>query len=271
MPNRILREGILASEAVERIADQPNVEVFYRRLHSVVDDYGRFSAHPSLLRAALYPLRLDKVADVDVAEYLSACAAAQLIHLYSVDAKPYLEVRNFKQRTRAMKSKYPPLPFDSQRTAECGHPSDKRRSDDGRVRTETETDTEARVGDGGAMRRRGAGTGRNGPQALPDAANWSHAEAFTVAWERHRKHRANQPLQAVAQTFIGRNGSLDWGRLESAHPAYCEYWAARGWDFCGLTLLEWIDAGMPEPPPKPAEGATGRQAQLDAEWERLSQ
>ncbi len=48
MPNRILREGILTSERVNLLSWE--AEVFYRRLMSVVDDYGRFHAHPALLR-----------------------------------------------------------------------------------------------------------------------------------------------------------------------------------------------------------------------------
>ena len=48
MPNRILREGILTSERIERL-DWAE-EVFYRRVMSVVDDYGRYYARPALLR-----------------------------------------------------------------------------------------------------------------------------------------------------------------------------------------------------------------------------
>jgi hypothetical protein len=59
MPNRVLREGILTSERVNAL-DWP-AEVFYRRLMSVVDDFGRYWAKPELLRAGLYPLHHDKV------------------------------------------------------------------------------------------------------------------------------------------------------------------------------------------------------------------
>src|SRR5208283_2944494 len=107
MPNRILREGILTSEAVNRIADRPAVEVFYRRLHSAVDDYGRHPAHPSLLRAALYPLRLDSVTNAMVSEYLVACAEAGLVQVYEVAEKNFLEIANFRQQKRAQRSKWP--------------------------------------------------------------------------------------------------------------------------------------------------------------------
>jgi hypothetical protein len=39
MPSRLLREGILDSEAVNALSFA--AEVFYRRLMSVVDDFGR--------------------------------------------------------------------------------------------------------------------------------------------------------------------------------------------------------------------------------------
>ena len=108
MPNRILREGILSSERVDRIAWEPPVEVTYRRLYSVADDFGRFTAHPSLVRAAIYPLRLDAYTDAQIGEHLRACESAGLIRLYAVENKPYLEVLSFNQRTRAKRSKYPP-------------------------------------------------------------------------------------------------------------------------------------------------------------------
>ena len=58
MPNRVIREGILTSERIEMLGWAE--EVFYRRLMSVVDDFGRYYARPALLRAACYPLLLTK-------------------------------------------------------------------------------------------------------------------------------------------------------------------------------------------------------------------
>jgi hypothetical protein len=104
MPHRILREGILTSDAVDRLT--PPAEVFYRRLMSVVDDYGRFDARPSILRAACFPLRIDKVREADISRWLTECETAGLIALYAVDEKPY--VLYHKVATpRAKHSKYP--------------------------------------------------------------------------------------------------------------------------------------------------------------------
>ena len=109
MPSRILREGILTSERVNKLA--PQAELFYRRLMSVVDDFGRYYAHPALLRAACYPLRVDEVSEADIASWLTEVESAGLIALYAVDGKRYLEIIDFRQQVRAKESKFlaPPI------------------------------------------------------------------------------------------------------------------------------------------------------------------
>ncbi len=115
MPNRMLREGILSSEAVNSLNWEE--EVFYRRLMSVVDDYGRYDARPAVLRAALYGMKLDSMRENSVQRCLAKCEAARLLVLYSVDGKPYLELLRFDQRVRAKKSKYPPMPAGCEQAA----------------------------------------------------------------------------------------------------------------------------------------------------------
>lgn len=116
MPNRILREGILTSERVALLA-WPE-EVFYRRLMSLVDDFGRYYAKESLLRAHLYPLQLDKVSDSDIGKWLTACVNAALVRVYPAkDGKRYLELADFRQQVRAKESKFPA--FDPQMRDAC--------------------------------------------------------------------------------------------------------------------------------------------------------
>lgn len=105
MPNRVLREGILTSERVNLLS--LDGEVFYRRLMSVVDDFGRYTAHPALLRAHLYPLRLDRVREASMERLLTECEKVRLVRLYVVASKPYLEVLDFGQHVRAKHSKWP--------------------------------------------------------------------------------------------------------------------------------------------------------------------
>jgi hypothetical protein len=117
MPNRLIREGILTSDRVNAL--KPVAEVFYRRLMSVVDDWGRFSADPRLLRAHCYPLKIDAVREADIARSLAEVQGAGLIALYAVDGKPYLELLDFRQQVRAKASKYPAPP-----ATDTHHPPD---------------------------------------------------------------------------------------------------------------------------------------------------
>ena len=108
MPNRIIREGILTSPKLAKLGWAE--EVFYRRLLSVVDDFGRYYADAGMLRAACYPRQLNKVSDSDVGKWLSACAAAALVRVYPAeDGERYLEVVKFDQQVRAKKSKFPEM------------------------------------------------------------------------------------------------------------------------------------------------------------------
>lgn len=104
MPNRIIREAILSSEKIASLG-WPE-EVFYRRLMSIVDDYGRTEANPQLLRARCYPLQTDQVRVTDIARWMAACQKSSLILCYAEGSKQYLEVSNFQQQQRSP-SKYP--------------------------------------------------------------------------------------------------------------------------------------------------------------------
>lgn len=110
MPNRIVREGILSSERIASLG-WPE-EVFYRRLMSVVDDYGRYEANPLLLRAKCYPLQIDTVRTADITRWMAACQKAGVLLGYAVNDKQYLELCNFQQQQRSA-SKFPPPPADA--------------------------------------------------------------------------------------------------------------------------------------------------------------
>lgn len=107
MPTRMIRDGILTSERINSLS--PHAELFYRRLMSVVDDYGRFSANLTLLRASCYPLKLDSVKEDSIKKHLAEAEGAGLIVLYTVAGKAYLEIQDFGQRIQS-KSKFPEPP-----------------------------------------------------------------------------------------------------------------------------------------------------------------
>ena len=91
-------------------------EVFYRRLMSKVDDYGRYDAHPVLLVSACFPTRVDTVKPKDVEKWLAECMAAELLHVYEVNKKMYLQLIDWKQQIRT-DSKFPAP--DEQMLSKC--------------------------------------------------------------------------------------------------------------------------------------------------------
>lgn len=105
MPDRILRAGIITSERVNKLSE--SAEVFYRRLMSVVDDFGLFDARPVILMANLYPLRLDTITAEHINNMLHECESAGLLMQYQKENKPFLMIIDFKQRLRAKRSKFP--------------------------------------------------------------------------------------------------------------------------------------------------------------------
>lgn len=147
MPNRILREGILDSDRVNKLSWV--AEVFYRRLMSVVDDFGRYDARIELLKSKLYPLKNNQVRPSDIGTWLTECVAAGLVRCYIVDSKNYLEIIDFNQRLRVQKSKFP-SPENAKKndvrqmtdscTADVGL---KRGGGGGGIRNESESESES--------------------------------------------------------------------------------------------------------------------------------
>lgn len=99
MPSRILRDGIVNSERVNKLSAEE--EVFYRRLMSKVDDHGLFDARSSVLRTSLYPLRVDLVSESNCEQWLTACINAGLVVLYHVPGKPFLKMLDTRWKARS--------------------------------------------------------------------------------------------------------------------------------------------------------------------------
>jgi len=172
VPNRILRDWTdsYAVNALDAFAER-----FFVRLIMKADDYGRFHADPRLLKANLFPL-LPEIRDTDISHWLAACEKAGMVRCYEDGrGRRFLEIQNFRQRTRQSESKFPappspgrpdgevqprdgPQPDDRQaddgQLTVNGQPDDAqapddRQADDGQLRTETETyaetETDARA------------------------------------------------------------------------------------------------------------------------------
>lgn len=106
LPTRILRDGILRSRKVFQLS--PAAEVFYRRLMSVVDDFGRYYADRTLLLSDCFPLRPAWADDESMSLWIQECLNSELILVYTVNSTDYLEIQNFGQRLRSGQcSKFP--------------------------------------------------------------------------------------------------------------------------------------------------------------------
>lgn len=106
LPNRILRDGILRSEKIASVS--PMAELFFRRLMSVVDDFGRYYAHPSLLLSDCFPIRPSWADEETLSMWIGECETSGLVGCYQVESTLYLEIIGFGQRLRpGQSSKFP--------------------------------------------------------------------------------------------------------------------------------------------------------------------
>ena len=106
MPNRIIKESIRTSRNINALTD------FQFRLWTYlityVDDYGRGSADPELLKGFVFPRR-KSVTESNIKAGLTDLACAGLVNLYEVDGEPYLCFPTWAehQRIQNKKSKFP--------------------------------------------------------------------------------------------------------------------------------------------------------------------
>lgn len=206
MPTRILREGIISSERVNSLSER--AELFYRKLMSVTDDYGRFFANPISLLGACYPLR-PSVCEADVKQMLSECIAANLISVYG-NGK-YLVIIDFRQQTRS-KSKFPE-PANGELLSKC-----------------TANDKQMCSLDGGEGVVGGEGVGRSTPPLFAEAPSW---EEF---WEYCQSPHCGIAAEWFAKDKYLAQNATGWEKVKN--------WRAfatrvRGW---------WDNAGRPMKP-----------------------
>lgn len=233
MPNRILREGILTSERVNALGWE--AEVFYRRLMSVVDDFGRFSAHPSLLRASLYPLKLDTVRDANLERLLASVEHARLVRVYQVAGKRYLELLDFRQQARAKESKYPPPPSDCESHAQHVH---------------SKSEADAPVfgdGDGDGDVNPPTPQGAGGPVAVAESP-----PGFAEFWAAYpRKVAKPQAAKAFARLRPLPDGLLDTILSALKAQAESDQWRRENGRFIPhpatwLNARRWEDESLPD-------------------------
>src|SRR6185503_6733503 len=103
MPDRFLRESLLTSRWAHV---SMGAQTLYLRLLLKVCDYGLYEADPKLLAGVCYPIghrawprRIDAM--------LKELAEADLILLYEVSGKRYLQMKRWRERARTIKARFP--------------------------------------------------------------------------------------------------------------------------------------------------------------------
>jgi hypothetical protein len=110
MPNRMIRESARTSPTLAKVSH--GAERCFWRLTTLADDFGRFNAEPSVVRALCFPTMLEKVPQRHVAAWMDELRSAGLIRCYRVGDKHVAAFLTWDQhqRTRAEKSKFPDPP-----------------------------------------------------------------------------------------------------------------------------------------------------------------
>lgn len=106
MPNRIIKETIRTNKAINSLTDFQFRMWTY--LLTYVDDYGRGSAEPDILKGFVFPRR-KSVTEKNISDCLTDLACMGLIDLYEVDGESYLCFPTWAdhQRIQQKRSKFP--------------------------------------------------------------------------------------------------------------------------------------------------------------------
>lgn len=140
MPNRILKESIRTSKKVNALSDFDYRVWSY--LITYVDDYGRGSADPELLKGIVFPRRKG-ITEAQIKKAIDNLASAGMVILYEVDDELYLYFPNWSkhQQIRAKKSKYPePENICNQVISDDGN-SPRNRESESNTESESESNT----------------------------------------------------------------------------------------------------------------------------------
>ena len=106
MPNRILKESITTSSTIDNLSWQ--AECFFYRLIVNCDDFGRMDGRTAVLLARCFPLRIGKVKEKDIQDWLRELISNDFIFMYK-NGTEYLQVKSWDkhQQIRAKRSKFP--------------------------------------------------------------------------------------------------------------------------------------------------------------------
>lgn len=109
MPNRMIKETVRTSRQIGQLDDF--AFRLWTYLITYVDDYGRGSADPELLKGFLFSRR-KSTTEKNISDGLDKLASAGLVVLYEVDGEPFLSFPTWgkHQRIQSKVSKFPAPP-----------------------------------------------------------------------------------------------------------------------------------------------------------------
>lgn len=104
MPQRFLRPGITTSDAWNSVSWE--AQSLFIRILTLVDDFGRYDARVPILHGQCFALRPD-IKPQRTEKLRSELHKANLIQVYTVEGKDYLQVLRWQERARCESSKFP--------------------------------------------------------------------------------------------------------------------------------------------------------------------
>ena len=195
MPNRILKESIRTSKKVNSLSDFDYRVWSY--LITYVDDYGRGSADPELLKGIVFPRRKG-VTEAQIKKAIDNLASAGMVILYEVDDDLYLYFPNWSkhQQIRAKKSKYPePENICNQVISDDGNSPRNRESESN---TESESESESNTSSARAS------ASRFKPPTVEEVAAYCLERGNHIDPQRFVDHYTSNGWK------VGKNPMKDW-------------------------------------------------------------
>jgi len=229
-------------------------------LIAYVDDYGRGSADPELIKGLVFPRR-KRVTEKDIGEALAGLAGMGCINLYEVDGESYLYFPKWSehQRIQTKKSKFPEPTIDK-----CGPPQSTVKHGDPPLESNPNTNTIPPLPpQGEAPTAQGVGDGAQGAgKANPPEDKTDYARVIALFSEicktlptppeqisdkRKKKIKAaGKLLTLYASTFT------ELFQIVDTDP----HWSGRSgaWDRCDLNwVLSNVEKIMEKRNKKPAQ------------------
>lgn len=221
MPNRILKESIRTSRSVNQMTDfQFRIWAY---LITYVDDYGRGSADPELLKSFLFPRR-KRISEADIAKALADLAGMGCILLYEIDGESYLCFPKWSdhQRIRQSVSKFPaPEEEDVSQTS-----------------TASGGDLRQLAATCGELRRLAANGGEWRPESNPSENPIQNPESgIQNPSEREHTRAKSQSFQKPTVEEVAAYCRQRGDGIDPEH--FCDYYEANGWKVGREPMKDW--------------------------------